>query len=97
VPFVLGIGVDEGVHMVGQFRHGGWTTGATGVGVVRTSLGTVLGFSSLLLAESPGLRDLGAIVAFGSFASMLACLFVQAPLLAPRATSSDQSFAQQNQ
>lgn len=86
VPFVLGIGVDEGVHLVGHFRHARGaeeaTTGATGVGIVRTSLGTVLGFSSLLLAESPGLQLLGGVVAFGSVACMLSCLFVLAPLLA---------------
>ncbi|HEX6811813.1 MAG TPA: MMPL family transporter [Planctomycetota bacterium] len=96
VPFVLGIGVDEGVHMVGHFRRGGTATGATGVGVVRTSLGTVLGFSSLLFATSPGLRAVGAIVAVGSLASMLACLFVLAPLLARR-DPAHQSRAQQNQ
>tara|TARA_R110002072_G_scaffold27804_3_gene90209 strand:- start:5143 stop:7551 length:2409 start_codon:yes stop_codon:yes gene_type:complete len=90
VPFVLGIGVDEGVHLVGHYRHvagssaghRGNSTGATGVGIVRTSIGTVLGFSSLLLAESPGLQLLGGIVAFGSIACMLSCLFVLAPLLA---------------
>jgi predicted RND superfamily exporter protein len=96
VPFVLGIGVDEGVHTVGHFRHGGRSTGATGTGVVRTSLGTVLGFGALLWADSPGLRDLGGIVAVGSLASMLACLFVLAPLLARR-TTAHQSRAQQNQ
>jgi hypothetical protein len=94
VPFVLGIGVDEGVHMVGHFRRGASATGAIGVGVVRTSIGTVLGFSSLLLADSPGLRELGGIVAVGSTASMLACLFVQAPLLR---RFDHQSRAQQNQ
>ncbi|MBL9079110.1 MAG: MMPL family transporter [Planctomycetes bacterium] len=93
VPFVLGIGVDEGVHTVGHFRHGATGTGATGTGVVRTSLGTVLGFGALLWADSPGLRDLGGIVAAGSLASMLACLFVLAPLLERR----HQSRAQQNQ
>jgi predicted RND superfamily exporter protein len=82
VPFVLGIGVDEGVHTVGHFRHGASTTGATGTGVVRTSLGTVLGFAALLWADSPGLRDLGGIVATGSLLCMLSCLFVLAPLLA---------------
>ena len=82
VPFVLGIGVDEGVHLVGHFRDGASSTGATGVGIVRTSIGTVLGFSSLLLAESPGLQLLGGIVAFGSILCMLSCLFVLAPLLA---------------
>ncbi|MBL8730218.1 MAG: MMPL family transporter [Planctomycetes bacterium] len=96
VPFVLGIGVDEGVHTVGHCRHGAGSTGATGTGVVRTSLGTVLGFGALLWADSPGLRDLGGIVAVGSLASMLACLFVLAPLLARRA-SAHQSRAQQNQ
>ncbi len=95
VPFVLGIGVDEGVHTVGHFRHGGSSTGATGTGVVRTSLGTVLGFGALLWADSPGLRDLGGIVALGSLASMLACLFVLAPLLA-RGSGGHQSRAQQN-
>lgn len=94
VPFVLGIGVDEGVHLVGHFRHAGSglaesgrSTGATGVGIVRTSIGTVLGFSSLLLAESPGLQLLGGIVAFGSTACMLSCLFVLAPLLARSETN----------
>lgn len=82
VPFVLGIGVDEGVHLVGHFRNRADSTGATGVGIVRTSIGTVLGFSSLLLADSPGLQLLGGIVAFGSVACMLSCLFVLAPLLA---------------
>ncbi len=84
VPFVLGIGVDEGVHLVGHFRRGAASTGATGVGVVRTSIGTVLGFAALLFAESPGLVELGALVALGSLSSMLACLFVLAPLLAVR-------------
>jgi predicted RND superfamily exporter protein len=82
VPFVLGIGVDEGVHLVGHYRHGATDTGATGVGIVRTSVGTVLGFSSLLLAATPGLQLLGGVVAFGSMACMLSCLFVLAPLLA---------------
>jgi len=81
VPFVLGIGVDEGVHLVGHFRHGADASEETGVGIVRTSIGTVLGFCSLLLAESPGLQLLGGIVAFGSLACMLSCLFVLAPLL----------------
>lgn len=97
IPFVLGIGVDEGVHLVGHFRHGAVATGATGVGVARTSLGTVLGFSSLWLATSPGLVELGCIVAFGSFCSMLAGLFVLTPLLASREPRGHQSGAQQNQ
>lgn len=88
VPFVLGIGVDEGVHMVGHFRERALTTGATGVGVVRTSIGTALGFLALVLADSPGLVQLGALVAAGSCASMLACLFVLAPLLARRASAT---------
>lgn len=87
VPFVLGIGVDEGVHLVGHFRHRAATTGATGVGVVRTSAGTILGFGALLLADSPGLRLLGGMVGFGSACSMLACMFVLAPLLATRASA----------
>lgn len=88
VPFVLGIGVDEGVHMVGHFRGGAAGTGATGVGVVRTSVGTALGFGALATAASPGLVQLGGLVAFGALASMAACLFVLAPLLATRGRAS---------
>ena len=71
-------------------KRGGWKgldalagqlASETGVGIVRTSVGTVLGFSSLLLAESPGLQLLGAVVAIGSLLCMLSCLFVLAPLL----------------
>ncbi|MEO6596644.1 MAG: MMPL family transporter, partial [Planctomycetota bacterium] len=97
IPFVLGIGVDEGVHLSGHFRSGAAVTGAVGVGVARTSLSTVLGFSSLWLATSPGLVELGCIVAFGSFCSMLAGLFVLTPLLAARTAQPHQSRAQQNQ
>lgn len=88
VPFVLGIGVDEGVHLVGHFRHGAVDTGETGVSVARTSIGTILGFSALLFAESPSLVALGAIVGGGSFLCMAACLFVLAPLLARRASAA---------
>lgn len=84
IPFVLGIGVDEGVHLVGHFRRARGSTGAAGVSVVRTSIGTALGFGALLAAESPALVQLGGLVAFGSLASMLAGLFVLAPLLARR-------------
>jgi hypothetical protein len=81
VPFVLGIGVDEGVHLVGHFRHGAATSGATGVGIVRTSVGTALGFLALGSADSPGLRQLGGLVAIGALASVFGCLFVLAPFL----------------
>ena len=62
IPFLLGIAVDDGVHLVSHLRHRTTAgTGPTGVAVVRTSLTTVLAFGSLSLAQSPGLASMGWI------------------------------------
>lgn len=81
LPFLLGIAVDDGVHLVAHLkRNAGFGTGATGVAVVRTSLTTILAFGSLCFAQSPGLASMGWIIALGVSCCLFTSLLVLPPL-----------------
>lgn len=73
LPIVLGIGIDDGVHLLGALRTYP-TTGLallkTGKPVVLTSLTTAVAFASLGLSMHPGLQSLGLTTALG----VLCCL-----------------------
>lgn len=74
LPLILGIGLDEGVHVLheyrsqtGPFRMSRWTATA----IVLTSLTTMVGFGSLMMAEHRGLQSLGRVLSLG----VACCLF----------------------
>jgi uncharacterized protein len=74
LPLILGIGLDDGVHVIheyrsqkGPYRLSRWTATA----VVLTSLTTMVGFGSLMMAEHRGLQSLGRVLTLGVFC----CLF----------------------
>ena len=83
IPFLLGIGVDDGVHLVARLREGSGIA-ETGDAVVRTSVTTILGFGSLLFAATPGLSSLGFIAALGVSCCLCTSLLVLVPLWSPR-------------
>jgi predicted RND superfamily exporter protein len=88
IPFLLGIGVDDGVHLVARLRRaGGAGAGATGQAVVRTSVTTMLAFGSLVTAQSPGLASMGWIIALGVWCCLLASLLIL-PALWPTLTKA---------
>ncbi len=102
VPLALGCGVDYAIHFLneyGQRRDGGETTRldalgdaarASGVGIVLTTLTTSAGLLSLVLADIPGMVQLGVFAAFGMIVlAMLSLTFLPAVLAlqAPRATA----------
>ena len=75
LPLLLGIGVDDGVHVLHDFRtqQGGYRTSASTINaVVLTSLTSMAGFGSLLLASHRGLQSLGLVLVVG----VGTCLFV---------------------
>jgi len=89
-PLLIGIGVDNGIHIIhrtmeekelrpeGSIERG---VGATAISVIVTSLTTMLVFASLLLAQTPGLRMLGASALLGiGFALLFSLLFLPAAL-----------------
>ncbi len=86
VPVILGIGIDDGIHivhrfresphedLVQQFRH-------TGRGVVITSLTTLVGFGSMMFADSPGMASAGLVVVFGVGATLATAVTIVPALL----------------
>ncbi|MCK5584811.1 MMPL family transporter, partial [Candidatus Bipolaricaulota bacterium] len=89
-PLLIGIGVDNGIHILhrtmeeyslrreGAVERG---VGTTAISVIVTSLTTMLVFGSLLAARTPGLRMLGASALLGiGFALLFSLLFLPAAL-----------------
>lgn len=73
LPLILGIGVDDGVHLVHEFRRqrGRFRlSGSTAVAVILTSTTTMASFGSMILARHQGLRSLGQVLTLG----VLCCL-----------------------
>jgi predicted RND superfamily exporter protein len=80
-PVILGIGVDDGIHFVHRWKEkgsGGWARALNGAGmpIVMTSLTSMVGFGSLVLADNPGLRSLGWVAILGLGACMVSTLLV---------------------
>ncbi len=75
LPLVLGIGVDDGVHVVHDFRMqtGRYRPSPSTINaIVLTSLTSMIGFGSMMLAAHRGLYSLGLVLVIG----VGSCLFV---------------------
>lgn len=80
LPLILGIGVDDGIHMVhdylacrGRYRM----SPSTSTSIILTSLTTMVGFGSLMIASHQGLQSLGRVLALG----VTCCLFTSLVML----------------
>ena len=75
LPLVLGIGVDDGVHVVHDYRlqRGRYRMSSSTISaIVLTSLTSMAGFGSLMVASHYGLRSVGLVMVIG----VASCLFV---------------------
>jgi predicted RND superfamily exporter protein len=76
LPLILGIGVDDGVHVIHDFRMQGQreyrTSSSTINAIMLTSLTSMIGFGSMMLAAHRGLASLGLVLVIG----VGSCLFV---------------------
>jgi len=87
LPLLLGIGVDNGIHMVHRARHHGVDgTHALGTSTARavlfSSLTTACSFGNLALSQHPGTASMGLLLFIGIIASLVATLLVLPALLA---------------
>jgi len=76
IPMIIGIGIDDGVHLIHRYRIEGWSNSrtvlsSTGKAILLTSLTTIAGFGSLLLAEYRGFASLGSLLVLGVVACFL--------------------------
>ena len=84
LPLILGIGIDDGVHMVHDYRarRGRYRLSAsTATSVLITSLTTIVGFGSMMIATHRGLQSLGRVLVIGVFCCMFTSLVVLPNLL----------------
>ena len=85
LPLLLGIGVDNGVHMVYRFRtipagNGNLLTTSTARAVLFSALTTVAGFGGLAFSSHPGMASMGQLLAIG-LSLTVACTLIVLPIL----------------
>lgn len=70
LPLIIGIGVDNGVHLTHRLRDSGASALPqvlvhTGKAVAMTTLTTMVGFGSLIFTNHPGLASVGSTIVLG--------------------------------
>ena len=76
LPLILGIGVVDGVHILHRYRETpecgkNVVSKSTGQAVVLTSLTTMIGFGSLMVADHQGVYSVGLVLALGVGSCMI--------------------------
>ncbi len=87
IPLIIGIGIDDGVHLLHRYRVEGYGKSevvlkSTGKAILLTSLTTMAGFGSLLLAKYRGFGSLGSLLFLG-----VAACFITTVLFLPALVS----------
>jgi predicted RND superfamily exporter protein len=80
LPIILGIGIDNGVHIVHDFLQQGGSyrrmSSSTCMAIVINSLCNMVGFGSLMVASHQGLQSLGRVLTIG-----MACILANSLVL----------------
>ena len=85
LPLIIGIGIDNGVHVLHDFRSQRgkyWLSSSTASAIVLTSLTTMIGFGTLIISEHQGIRSLGIVLSLG-----VACCLTTSVVLLPAVLS----------
>lgn len=84
LPLVLGIGVDDGVHVIHDFREqrGEYKTSPSTINaIVLTSLTSMIGFGSMMVASHRGLYSVGMVLVIGVGSCLIVSLVTLPALL----------------
>ncbi len=92
LPLLLGVAVDNGIHLVLRHREGDLLRGnvlrsATARGIVFGALTTAAGFGNLILSPHAGTASLGLVLALGLLLMVAVTLIVLPASLGPAATA----------
>jgi uncharacterized protein len=87
LPLLLGIGVDNGIHMVQRARlaaprDGGLLGTSTARAVIYSALTTIASFGTLAFSSHLGMASMGQLLALGIFLTLL-CTLIVLPALLP--------------
>jgi predicted RND superfamily exporter protein len=85
LPLVLGIGIDYGIHLIHDFRNRKYkrytVSASTATSILITSLTTIIGFGSMMIASHRGLQSLGRVLVIGIFCCLITSLVVLPAIL----------------
>ncbi|MDP7350748.1 MAG: MMPL family transporter [Nitrospinota bacterium] len=86
LPLIIGIGVDNGIHIVHRYRVDVGSTvspvyKSTGKAVIMSSLTTMIGFGSLMVASHRGIYSIGVLLTIGVGCCMIASLTILPAIL----------------
>jgi len=86
LPLILGIGIDDGIHLLHRYKNEGKGAMAqvlrsTGKAIVITSFTTMISFGSLVFATYRGFGSLGIALFIGVGACLLTSVFVLTPMI----------------
>jgi len=84
IPLILGIGIDDGIHIVHRYKEERQIWGAvryTGRAIIMTSLTTMVGFGSLCTSHFPAISSLGKLATLGIGACLLTSLLLLPSLI----------------
>ena len=79
LPLILGIGVVNGIHIIHRYREETDKTQvvlskSTGQAVILSSLTTMIGFGSMMVADHYGVYSLGLVLSLGVFCCLTASI-----------------------
>ncbi len=85
-PSIVGIGVDNGVHILHRYKEEGpgslyHVLRHTGWAITMTTSTTIVGYSGLILASHPGLQSIGDLAIIGLGATYVTAMIVLPALL----------------
>ena len=86
-PLIIGIGIENGIHLVHRFQEDTQSTpanlvaGSTGQAVALFSLTTMVGFGSLMIAKYYGIFSMGLLLSLAVGGVLVASLIVLPVLL----------------
>jgi hypothetical protein len=85
LPMIVGIGIDDGVHMIHRYRREGYQQAqkvllTTGKAILLTTMTTMLGFGAMLGASYRGLVSLSSLLIIGVGACFLTTVLFLPPL-----------------
>jgi hypothetical protein len=98
LPLILGIGIDDGVHLVHEFRrHTGEyrVSRSFAAAVVLTTATTMVGLGTMMIARHQGLRSLGQVLTIGMFCCLVTSIVMLPALLKLLARQQEASEAEQ--
>ncbi len=86
LPLLLGIGVDNGIHMVHRHQHHAVAgknllATATARAILYSSLTTVCSFGTLAFSNHPGTASMGLLLTIGMILSVVSALFLAPALM----------------